>query len=213
MAMARPSGRLCKLACLLACVGVAGAGSAAAGVIEIRPDGSVVEFQGPAVFKPEAATPITPPRPASAARSLARQPPENIASLIKSASEKYHLSPDLVAAIAWQESRFRPSAVSPKGAIGVMQLMPATAAELGVDPADLSANIDGGAAYLRRMLDRFDGDLEKAIAAYNAGPGAVARHGGPPPFAETRGYLDAIFARLADLSTPAAAGHSLQDRP
>lgn len=198
---------------------------ACADVLEIRPDGTVVTIGAPSIVTPEATLPITVPpdstpdsrtaRPAArdASERITARPSPTIAALIETSARRHALSPDLVAAIAWQESRFRPDARSGRGALGVMQLMPATAAELGVDPADLAANIDGGAAYLRRMLNRFDGDLEKAIAAYNAGPGAVARYGAPPPFAETRGYLDAIFARLAEMTALDAADALAQDRP
>ncbi len=86
------------------------------------------------------------------------------------------------------------SAVSVKGALGVMQLMPATAAELGVRPGVIEENIRGGALYLRRQLDRF-GSVPLALAAYNAGPGAVARYGGIPPYRETRNYVATILAR------------------
>ena len=86
--------------------------------------------------------------------------------------------PLLLEAVAWAESRFNTAARSPTGAIGVMQLMPGTAAELGVDPTDATANIHGGARYLRQMLVLFDGDIERALAAYNAGPAAVQRYNG-----------------------------------
>lgn len=87
-------------------------------------------------------------------------------------------------------------AVSPKGARGVMQLMPGTARALGIDARDTIANIDGGADYLSRMMRRFDGDLVKTLAAYNAGPEAVDRYGGLPPYAETANYVRAILRRL-----------------
>jgi soluble lytic murein transglycosylase-like protein len=116
------------------------------------------------------------------------------------AADRYALSVELVASIARQESGYRQDAVSPKGARGVMQLMPATARSLGVNADDLRGNVMGGAAYLRQMLDRFDGDLERAIAAYNAGPGAVSRFGGTPPYQETQRYLAANLDRLADVS-------------
>ena len=103
--------------------------------------------------------------------------------------------------MAWRESGFNPDAVSPKGARGVMQLMPATARALGVDPSDPAANIDGGADYLSRLLRRFDGDLSKALAAYNAGPETVDRYGGVPPYAETAAYVGAILRRLGDHQT------------
>lgn len=116
------------------------------------------------------------------------------------------LPPDLVRAVVWAESDFRQGAVSPKGAIGLMQLMPDTAAELGVNPQDSEQNLQGGTAYLRQMLDRFEGDPEqllKALAAYNAGPGQVARHGGIPPFPETAAYVRRVVRRyLADGKNP-----------
>ena len=97
----------------------------------------------------------------------------------------------------WQESRWNPQAVSPKGAIGLAQLMPATARDLGVNPADPVANLTGGARYLRYLLDTFDGDVEKALAAYNAGPGRVRSAGGVPAIAETRNYVASIVRRIS----------------
>ena len=117
------------------------------------------------------------------------------------------LPPGLVRAVIWAESDFQQRAVSPEGAIGLMQLMPDTAAELGVNPRDAEQNLQGGTAYLRQMLDRFVGDPEqllKALAAYNAGPGQVARHGGIPPFPETAAYVRRVVRRyLADGADPA----------
>lgn len=111
---------------------------------------------------------------------------------------KYDLSPALIEAVVWQESRWRPGAVSPVGARGLAQLMPGTARQLGVDPHDPHANLEGGARYLRMQLDAFDGDLEKALAAYNAGPGRVQRAGGVPAIRETQNYVASIMARLSD---------------
>ena len=90
--------------------------------------------------------------------------------------------------------------MSPKGAQGLAQLMPGTARELGVDPADPFANLEGGARYLRAQLDRFDGDVEKALAAYNAGPGRVEAAGGIPRIRETQHYVAAVMGRLSDHS-------------
>jgi soluble lytic murein transglycosylase-like protein len=110
---------------------------------------------------------------------------------------KYDISPALLEALVWQESRWRENAVSPVGARGLAQLMPGTARQLGVNPDDPHANLEGGARYLREQLDRFGGDLEKALAAYNAGPGRVIRANGIPAITETRNYVSAILARLS----------------
>ncbi|MFT3996583.1 MAG: lytic transglycosylase domain-containing protein [Asticcacaulis sp.] len=121
---------------------------------------------------------------------------------INAAALEFDLSPDLIVAIIRQESGFNPKAVSPRGAIGLMQLMPATAAELGVNPYDPASNIRGGVAYLRRQLNRFSGRIDLALAAYNAGAGAVDRHGGVPPYAETRAYVARSLDRLSANTDP-----------
>lgn len=113
---------------------------------------------------------------------------------------RFDLSPALIEALVWQESRWRTGAVSPVGARGLAQLMPGTARELGVNPADPFANLEGGARYLRAQMDRFGGDVEKALAAYNAGPGRVIRSGGVPRIRETQGYVAAIMGRLSNHS-------------
>jgi soluble lytic murein transglycosylase-like protein len=110
---------------------------------------------------------------------------------------KYDVSPSLIEALVWQESRWRTGALSPAGARGLAQLMPGTARELGVNPNDPLANLEGGVRYLRQQLDAFDGDVEKALAAYNAGPAKVARAGGVPNIRETQNYVAVIMARLA----------------
>ncbi len=109
---------------------------------------------------------------------------------------KYDISPMLLEAMVWQESRWNESARSPAGARGLAQLMPGTARMMGVDPDDPHANLEGGARYLRMQLDRFDGDLEKALAAYNAGPARVIRAGGIPAIRETQNYVASIMSRL-----------------
>lgn len=128
--------------------------------------------------------------------------PIRYAAKIAELSQRFDLSPSLLEALVWQESRWRENAVSHAGARGLAQLMPGTARYLGVDPDDPLQNLEGGARYLREQLDRFDGDLEKALAAYNAGPGRVERAGGIPNIRETRLYVAAIMGRLANHSRP-----------
>lgn len=126
--------------------------------------------------------------------------PPQYAAKVFELSQRFDLSPSLIEALVWQESRWRANARSPVGARGLAQLMPATARELGVNPDDPMQNLEGGARYLRQQLDRFDGDLEKALAAYNAGPGRVIKAGGVPRIRETQKYVAAIMGRLSNYS-------------
>lgn len=115
--------------------------------------------------------------------------------VIEPVAAKYGLDPNLVAAVIWAESSGDPNAVSTKGAQGLMQLMPATARELGIGNVfDPHENVDGGAHYLRRMIDEQGGDLSLALAAYNAGPDAVRQHAGVPPYRETRDYVGKVMS-------------------
>jgi soluble lytic murein transglycosylase-like protein len=129
-------------------------------------------------------------------KGQSRTPAGTLAPLIAAAAGRTGLSEDLISAVIATESGYRPDAVSRTGAAGLMQLMPGTARALGVDdPFDPSQNIMGGAEYLRQQLNRF-GTVEKALAAYNAGPGAVERHHGIPPFAETQNYVQRVLNHL-----------------
>jgi soluble lytic murein transglycosylase-like protein len=117
---------------------------------------------------------------------------------ITAAAKKHGIDPALLAGLVKQESGFNPTAGSPAGARGLTQLMPGTAAGLGVsDVLDPIQSLDGGAKYLRQQLDAFGGDVTRALAAYNAGPGAVQRHGGVPPYAETQNYVRIVQANAA----------------
>ncbi len=120
--------------------------------------------------------------------------PDKIQTAIDRAAKEFKLNPDLIRAVIRAESNFNPRAVSPKGAAGLMQLIDTTAADMGVkDRFDPEENVMGGAKYLRKMLDRFGGDLKLALAAYNAGPENVKKHDGVPPFDETIKYVDKVI--------------------
>jgi soluble lytic murein transglycosylase-like protein len=146
------------------------------------------------------------PKPVSAPMQ-----PQDLDAIIKQLSLKHGLDPDLIRAVIRAESAFNHRAVSPKGARGLMQLMPSTAANLGVeDSFDPAANVNAGARYLRELLAQHNNDLVKALAAYNAGPGAVQRHRGIPPYRETINYIRRIIndynrAKLAQQKVRAAA--------
>jgi soluble lytic murein transglycosylase-like protein len=131
-------------------------------------------------------TPVSAPAPASTTT-------DSIQDVIQGSSARYRLDPDLVNSVIRAESGFNPRAVSRKGAQGLMQLMPKTASTLGVtDPLDPQANVEGGTRYLRELLERYNFDLIKALAAYNAGPLRVQQYGGVPPYSETRAYVARI---------------------
>ncbi|PRY49409.1 cell wall-associated NlpC family hydrolase [Geodermatophilus tzadiensis] len=139
--------------------------------------------------------------PAAAAASAASSAGAGLAGvpyadLFTAAGARHGVDPALLAAVAKVESGFDTSAVSSAGATGLMQFMPATARELGVDPSDPASSVDGAARYLRRLTDRF-GSTDLALAAYNAGPGTVARHGGIPPYAETQSYVRRVTGAAA----------------
>ena len=132
---------------------------------------------------------VSTPVPVSLDPSSSNDPLE----LIRAAAIREGLPPEFVASVARIESAFRTNAISSKGAVGIMQLMPATAQALGADPHDVRQNIDAGTRLLRDLLIKYDGDVVKALAAYNAGAGAVDRYRGLPPFDETRRYVNKVI--------------------
>jgi soluble lytic murein transglycosylase-like protein len=144
------------------------------------------EVDEPPALAPALVPEALPPPPVVA--PPARSPVE----LADDAADKYGLPRLLVRSVMAAESGFQLDAVSPKGAIGLMQLMPATAQDLGVDPHDPAQNVDAGVRYLRDLLNRYDGGLWRALAAYNAGPGAVDKYHWVPPYQETINYVSRI---------------------
>jgi soluble lytic murein transglycosylase-like protein len=147
-------------------------------------------------------TPVPAPAAASASTAIAAPgtvpsppaaaPPATPGEMADAAADKYGLPRKLVRSVMRVESGFQPAAVSPKGAVGLMQLMPATARQLGADPQDPVQNVDAGARYLRELLEKYDGALWHALAAYNAGTGAVAKYHGIPPYGETINYINKV---------------------
>ncbi|MEM7048882.1 MAG: lytic transglycosylase domain-containing protein [Acidobacteriota bacterium] len=168
---------------------IAGALLATTGVqaevrVETRPDGKVVVYNVGTSQRPQA----------KRSRSTTFRDGSRFAPLVRRHSVRYGLDPALVDAVIRVESSYDPRARSHKGAMGLMQLMPATARELAVENAyDPEQNVRGGVTYLRRMLDHF-GSLDLALAAYNAGPTAVTRHSGIPPYAETERYVEKVLS-------------------
>jgi soluble lytic murein transglycosylase-like protein len=159
------------------------------GAIEI-PAGKVAAFENEEYTPP-------PQAPAKIADPIvAVQPTPTPQELITRAAVRAGLPPEIVHSVAKAESGYRPDAVSPKGAIGLMQLMPGTAAELNADPRDPAQNADAGAIYLRDLLLKYEKDphqVSKAVAAYNAGPGAVDKYNGIPPYRETVQYVNRVL--------------------
>ena len=172
--------------------------AAHADVLAIGDDGAVTVHSGPALYtsadlKPQA----LPAEPSRISRHTMRAASLGVRTAIVNSAAHYALSPALVSAVAWRESAFDAQAVSPKGAKGIMQLMPQTAQAYCAAPCSTAQNVEAGTAYLQALMQRYDGDIVKALAAYDAGPRAVDHFGGTPPYRETQAYVDAILARMS----------------
>jgi soluble lytic murein transglycosylase-like protein len=172
--------------------------AAHADVFELESGGNFVEISKP-VWQPEPPAAVDGYAPIVLQPMPAPTPSQNgVRQHIQHAAARYGINSELVDAVAWQESRYNPRARSSAGAIGVMQLMPGTARQLGVtNPHDVRQNVAGGAAYLREQLERFGNNVPLALAAYNAGPGAVLKYGGIPPYRETQNYVRQIMRRMS----------------
>ena len=140
---------------------------------------------------------IAPLPPLAESQPAAAKPSQNIQDVLGRAAREQGLDPEFVRSVARAESGFRQDAVSVKGAVGLMQLMPDTASDLGVDAKLAEQNAQGGAKFLRELLIRYNGDAALALAAYNAGPGAVERYKGIPPYLETRRYIVKVLKEYA----------------
>jgi soluble lytic murein transglycosylase-like protein len=187
---------------------------ASAGVFEIvEQDGTAVTIPAASIgapCDPGCAPADRAPLQAIPERAITRMAapgvPQAWSAALLAAASTARISPHLLAALVHQESGWRAGVRSGKGAIGLAQLMPATARQLGVDPLDPASNLLGGARYLRDMLDRFDGDIPLALAAYNAGPARVARGHAVPAISETKIYVNQVLDRLTAVRTAAVQG-------
>ena len=177
--------------------------SAAAAEIRMEERNGVLyvrDVESPQVVAPQTSSPPGAP--------VATQTVAPYRDLIRAAATRHGLAPELVESVIRVESNFEARAVSPKGARGLMQLMPATAAKLGVrNVFDVHQNIEGGVRHLRHLVDRYGGNLSLALAAYNAGVEAVGRYGGIPPYPETQAYVARVL-RLLQRSGPSASAEA-----
>jgi soluble lytic murein transglycosylase-like protein len=168
-------------------------------------NGGVIEFPAAQVVSFDREEYVEPAAPSAAADTA---PPFDLSAAVKAVAEAHRLPEALVHSVIAAESAYDAAAVSPKGAIGLMQLMPETARELAVNPLNPAENVQGGVSYLRNMLERYagsDDQLVRALAAYNAGPGVVERYGGLPPYAETRLFVRRVIERFLSLAEAGSA--------
>jgi soluble lytic murein transglycosylase-like protein len=162
-------------------------------------DGGMIEFPAAQIsaFEPEDDLPLPPAAAAPAAPAVEEAFDLNAA--VRAIAQEHHIPEELVHSVIAAESAYNPAAISVKGAIGLMQLMPETARELAVNPLDPGENVQGGVSYLKQLLERYSGSRNQlllALAAYNAGPGAVERHGGLPPYAETHAFVRRVIEKF-----------------
>jgi len=187
--------------------------SVAGEIIHLETNRGVIELPASLVtgFEPEDYTPSAPPVPANLADAPANPLAQTAQELVTRAALNVGLPPEIVHSIAKAESNYNPGAVSSKGAIGLMQLMPKTAADLDANPYDPAENAGAGARYLRDLLLKYADDphqVSKAIAAYNAGPAAVDKYNGIPPYPETRTYVYRVLKEYEKEKKAAAAAES-----
>ncbi|BDC50218.1 hypothetical protein F183_A25340 [Bryobacterales bacterium F-183] len=172
------------------------------GVLLLHTVGGITEVREDQVEEIEKDDYVAPPPSAAGVVATvvsAQKPKLSVQEMVTRAAIQHGLPPEIVHSVAKAESAYQTNAVSNKGAIGVMQLMPGTAAALKADPNDPEQNIEAGTRYLRDLLIKYDGDSVKALAAYNAGPGAVDRYKGVPPYRETITYVDRVLRNYSKL--------------
>jgi soluble lytic murein transglycosylase-like protein len=171
------------------------------GTVRLYAGGGVTELPEAAIsgFEIDDAPIPVPPAPQVAAAPVPPTP-KDARTLLHGAAVRQGLPPAFVESVARTESAMNQKAISPKGAVGVMQLMPETAKALGADPSDMEQNIDAGTRLLRELLLKYNGDVVKALAAYNAGPAAVDRYNGIPPYTETQRYVNSVIRGYLDAS-------------
>lgn len=173
------------------------------GVLYLHTVGGITEVHEDQVEEIERDDYVAPPVATAApiAKTATEKPKLTVQEMVTRAAIQHGLPPEIVHSVAKAESAYQTGAVSNKGAIGVMQLMPGTAAALQADPNDPEQNIEAGTRYLRDLLIKYDGDSVKALAAYNAGPGAVDRYKGVPPYRETITYVDRVLRNYSKLKS------------
>jgi soluble lytic murein transglycosylase-like protein len=189
-------------------------------LVRLHARGGVTELPAQHIshFELDDAPPLPPQAdsaPAESAATASFAPAASARELVELAALRHGLPPAFVHSVAAAESAYRQDAVSPKGAIGIMQLMPGTAAELNADPLDPAQNVDAGVRYLHDLLiryQRYPDQVRRALAAYNAGPGAVDRHNGIPPYRETQQYVNKVLTKYRKAAAQQSATKDAKHR-